>query len=81
MTTHPDQQTEHQAETARPSFLRSLVAVLWSFVGIRKSSDHQNDLNSVRPEHAIIAGLIAAAVFVVSLILIVHFVISSAART
>ncbi len=77
MTMEPAQ----QPPTARSSFLRSLVAVLWSFAGIRKSSDHKKDLQTIRPEHAIIAGILVAIVFVVSLILIVQYVLSSAART
>ena len=79
MTNDLEHNTTEQA--AQPSFLRSLVAVLWSFAGIRKSSEHRKDMETIRPEHVIIAGLLAGAVFVVSLILIVQFVISSAART
>jgi amino acid transporter len=66
---------------SQPSFLRALVAVLWSFAGIRKSSDRSKDFQNVRPEHVVVAGLLAAAVFVGGLILIVNLVISSAART
>ena len=65
----------------QPSFLRALIAVLWSFAGIRKSSERSKDFQNARPEHIVAAGLIAAFVFVVGLILIVNFVISSAART
>ena len=66
---------------SQPSFLRALVAVLWSFAGIRKSSDRSKDFQNVRPEHLVVAGLLAAVVFVGGLILIVNLVISSAART
>ncbi|OYV38820.1 MAG: hypothetical protein B7Z83_03225 [Thiomonas sp. 20-64-5] len=66
---------------SQPSFLRALIAVLWSFAGIRKSSERSKDFQNVRPEHIIAAGLLAAVVFVIGLILIVNFVISSAART
>ncbi|WP_245800317.1 DUF2970 domain-containing protein [Thiomonas intermedia] len=69
------------SQPPRPSFLRALVAVLWSFAGIRKSSERSKDFEHARPEHIIAAGLLAALVFVVGLILIVNFVISSAART
>jgi amino acid transporter len=66
---------------SQPSFLRALVAVLWSFAGIRKSSERSKDFQNAKPEHIIAAGLLAALVFVVGLILIVNLVISSAART
>jgi hypothetical protein len=68
-------------EPTQPSFLRALIAVLWSFAGIRKSSERRKDFQDARPEHIIVAAVLAAAVFVVALILIVHLVISSAART
>ncbi|MCE1162276.1 MAG: DUF2970 domain-containing protein [Thiomonas sp.] len=57
------------------------MAVLWSFAGIRKSSERSKDFEHAKPEHIIAAGLLVALVFVVGLILIVNFVISSAART
>jgi amino acid transporter len=66
---------------SQPSFLRALVAVLWSFAGIRKSNERSKDFQNAKPEHIIAAGLLAALVFVVGLILIVNLVISSAART
>jgi amino acid transporter len=65
----------------QPSFLRALVAVLWSFAGIRKSSERSKDFQNAKPEHIIAAGLLAALVFVAGLLLIVNLVISSAART
>lgn len=68
-------------QDSKPSFLRSLIAVLWSFAGIRKSSEHRKDIQSVKPEHVIIAGLLAAFIFVIGLIIIVNWVISSAARS
>ncbi|MEW6561300.1 MAG: DUF2970 domain-containing protein [Pseudomonadota bacterium] len=69
------------SSSSRPSFLRAVVAVLWSFAGIRKSSERSKDFEHAKPEHIIAAGLLAAAVFVIGLILIVNLVISSAART
>ncbi|MGC9162942.1 MAG: DUF2970 domain-containing protein [Thiomonas sp.] len=69
------------SKQSQPSFLRALIAVLWSFAGIRKSSERSKDFQNARPEHIIVAGLIAAAVFVLGLILIVNLVISSAARS
>ena len=48
-------------------------AVLWSFIGIRKSSGYADDVAKIRPVQAIIAGLIGAAIFVTSLIVLVTF--------
>lgn len=46
-------------------------AVFWSFIGIRKRSGHENDVARITPAQAIVAGLIGAALFVTSLIVLV----------
>ncbi|MDY0329424.1 MAG: DUF2970 domain-containing protein [Thiomonas sp.] len=66
---------------SQPSFLRALLAVLWSFAGIRKSSERSKDFQNAKPEHIIAAGLLAALVFVLGLIWIVNLVVSSATRS
>lgn len=52
-----------------------MKAVLWSFFGVRKKSDYESDAQNLNPVHVIIAGLIAAVIFVVTLILIVKSVV------
>lgn len=59
------------------SFWQTLRTVAWSFFGVRKSSEHEKDVNQLNPVHLIIAGLIGAAVFVAVLVLLVRWVISS----
>lgn len=59
------------------SFWQTLRAVAWSFFGVRKSAEHEKDVNELNPVHLIIAGLIGAAVFVTVLVLLVRWVISS----
>jgi hypothetical protein len=56
---------------------RTMRAVLWSFFGVRKRQDHESDLETLNPVHVIIAGIIAAAIFVVSLLLIVRLVVAA----
>jgi len=63
------------------SFWQTLRAVAWSFFGVRKSADHEKDVNELNPVHLIIAGLIGAAVFVAVLVLLVRWVISSGIAT
>jgi hypothetical protein len=60
----------------KPSFLYSLKAVLWSFVGLRRKSDFDRDTAKLNPIHVIVAGLIAVAVFIGILIAIVRIVVS-----
>jgi hypothetical protein len=48
-------------------------AVFWSFIGIRRSAGHENDIARITPLQAIVAGLIGAALFVTSLVILVKF--------
>jgi amino acid transporter len=58
------------------SFARTMKAVLWSFFGVRRRSDHEADATQLNPLHVIAAALIAAAIFIGLLIAIVHAVVS-----
>jgi hypothetical protein len=58
------------------SFWRSVKVVAWSFIGIRKNSEFQEDLKRVGPFHIIAVGLVGAIVFVVGLIVLVNWVVS-----
>ncbi|MBX9613179.1 MAG: DUF2970 domain-containing protein [Burkholderiales bacterium] len=57
------------------SFFRTLKAVAWSFVGIRKNSEYQKDLSSINPLHVIIVGIGAALALVVGLVVLVNVVV------
>jgi hypothetical protein len=68
---------EEQPRRAGP--LTVAKAVFWSFLGIRRGKDHDADMVRITPVQAIIAGLIGAALFVGTLVLVVKLVLSSAA--
>ena len=53
---------------ARPSFLRSLKTVAWSFIGIRSRAGFEEDAAKVNPLHVLLAGIITVLGLVVSLI-------------
>ncbi len=44
---------------------RSIVAVAWSFIGIRKNSEFQEDLSHITPLHILGVGLVAGLLFVI----------------
>jgi hypothetical protein len=69
--------TLHAAIRRKGSFARTLLAVVWSFFGVRKSKDLERDVSELNPVHVVIAGVIVAALFVVALILFVNWVIGS----
>jgi Protein of unknown function (DUF2970) len=58
----------------RSSFGQSMKAVAWSFFGIRRGVDHQNDVNQLNPVHVILAGLLSAALFVGLLVALVRWI-------
>ena len=60
----------------KPSFWRSTKMVAWSFFGIRKGSESQQDVAQVNPFHIIVAGIAGAVVFVLGLILLVKWVVA-----
>ncbi len=61
------------------SFLQVVKAVFWSFLGIRRRAEHESDALKLKPAQVIVAGLVGAAVFVLSLVLLVRFIVSRAA--
>jgi amino acid transporter len=53
-----------------------LKAVLWSFLGIRKNSDYQNDLQKLNPLHIMVVAAVMVVVMVVGLIVLVNVVVA-----
>lgn len=68
---------ELKEATQRPmSFLATVKAVMWSFFGVRKNSAYEEDTAKLNPLHVIIAGVIAAFIFIMTLLLIVKMVVA-----
>ena len=59
------------------SFVQTMRAVAWSFFGVRKSRDYEQDVAKLNPVHVIIAGVIGALLFIGALALLVNWVIAS----
>ena len=60
----------------RSSFARSIKLVAWSLLGIRSRKGYQDDLAKVNPVHVLLVGFVAVLLLVVSLIGLVHWVVS-----
>jgi hypothetical protein len=63
-------------EPQRASFMYAMKAVVWSFFGLRRKSDFENDQVKLNPVHFIIAGVLGAIIFVGLLITVVKLVVS-----
>ena len=63
----------------RPARLRDVLGtVFWSFFGIRKRDAMRKDAVTVKPHQVILVGIALAAVFVVTLVLVVRLIIRTA---
>jgi hypothetical protein len=60
-------------------FFATVVAVLWSFVGLRRRSGYQQDAAHLKPLHIIVAGVIGGIVFVLTIVMVVRLVVANAA--
>lgn len=60
----------------KASFAEVAKAVFWSFFGVRKKKDYDSDSASISPVQIIVAGLIGAVLFVLTLVMVVKLVTS-----
>jgi hypothetical protein len=60
----------------KASFWRTVKAVAWSFLGVRKNSEFQDDGAQVTLFHVVGVGILGALLFVVSLIALVNWVVA-----
>ncbi len=74
----PDR-TEAEASPVarRGSWAQTARTVAWSFLGIRRSTALQEDVQKLNPLHVIVVGLVAAALFVGGLVVLVRWVVGS----
>jgi hypothetical protein len=52
-------------DTPKPrSFGETMLAVAWSFIGLRRRSDFERDVGALRPAYVIACALMAAGCFI-----------------
>ena len=82
MMTVPDLPPENEPSAPpaarRASLLEVVGAVFGSFLGIRRGNAMQRDAVSIKPGQVIVVGILLAAGLVVSLLVLVRFIMSSA---
>lgn len=59
----------------KSSLLRTVKAVAWSFIGLRKSSEFEEDVKQLNPLHIVAVGIAGAVVLVLALVAVVHWVV------
>ena len=59
----------------RSTFLQSMVAILWAFLGVRKGKGQEQDMASLSFVHVIIAAVVGVSIFMGLLLLIVKLVL------
>jgi hypothetical protein len=56
-------------------FLKTIRAVLWSFVGVRKGAGFQEDIATLTPFHIIGVGIGLCFMFVIGLMFVVQWMV------
>ncbi|WP_396435294.1 DUF2970 domain-containing protein [Limnohabitans sp.] len=65
----------HADKPVQSSCLRTVQAVLWSFVGLRKNTESQQDGEKLNPFGIIGVAIAAALLFVLGLIALVNWIV------
>jgi hypothetical protein len=61
--------------------LRLLRVVLWSFLGVRRGADAARDMEGVQPHMVLLVGVLVAAIFVISIVVVVRLILGEERRS
>jgi uncharacterized membrane protein YidH (DUF202 family) len=56
------------------SWLATVNAVLWGFLGVRRQTDYQSDIAKLNPLHIVAVGIVMTFLFVFGLMFLVNWV-------
>jgi len=73
MEPHRDKPARRQAGIGA-----TMRAVFWSFFGVRKRKDYEQDAANLNPVYLIVAALVGVLIFIGILMLVVHVAVSKA---
>ena len=76
----PETPDRASPDPAKPdaTLLQVIGAVFWSFLGIRKGGAMRRDMVTLRPQQVIIVGVLIAALFVATLLVVVRLIVAAA---
>ncbi|BEU95464.1 DUF2970 domain-containing protein [Acidovorax sp. DW039] len=63
------------ATQRKGSLLRTVRAVAWSLIGLRKGAEYAQDVEKLNPIHIIVVGLVAVFTLVLALIALVNWIV------
>lgn len=66
---------EDEQGPRKAGFYEAARTVLSAFLGVRKRADHERESVQLSPVHIVIVGVIGAALFVLTLVLIVSTIV------
>ncbi|GAD23676.1 hypothetical protein AVS7_03436 [Acidovorax sp. MR-S7] len=72
---HAMNEPQRTPPARKGSLLRTLRAVAWSLIGLRKGSEYQADQEKLQPLHIVFVGLVALFALVLLLIGLVNWVV------
>ena len=75
MNTPLHRQVHDKPHARKGSLLRTVRAVAWSLIGLRKGSEYQQDVEKLNPLHIIVVGLVAVFLLVMGLMALVNWVV------
>lgn len=88
MTKQPSSRPHDAADTStvnvplaeRPAqvptnWMASVWAVLWGFLGVRRKSDYEQDIHTLRPLPLMLVGFVLTVLFVGGLMALVHWLV------
>ncbi len=65
----------NDAKVVHRSFGATLLAIAWSFIGLRRKSDFDRDVGGLNPFYVLVAGLLGTALFIGLLLFIVNLAV------
>jgi len=63
----------------KASFFYTAKSVLWAMLGVRRGKGYDEDIRKIKPKQAIVAGIIAVLLFILTLYFVVSLVIGQVA--
>jgi hypothetical protein len=73
--TEPSERPPAKAHERKGSLPRTIKAVAWSLIGLRKGSEYQQDVEKLNPLHIVVVGLVAVFLLVLGLIALVNWIV------